>query len=334
VFALLLSVNAFSQTAIETSKFTDNVYVSVGGQVSTPTSLDGVFPLNPAVNITLGKDFTPVVGANIEYTNWLGSNGGFDGLNHNVVRGSYLGLNSTINLTNLFLGFEGGRNFEVQTVTGLGWGHVFTPNQSDEYRNDLCAKTGANFLFNLSKAHSIYVQPAVLWNLTNPASNRNKVAFNKMGSQLALTIGYIYHFKNSNNLHTFKVHDVGALNNKIKEQNVMINKLRQQLSKKPMEVVREVPRFIEISQVFIPFEKGKSELSLEAQSTLNNIVGKHVRIIGTASPEGTNDINMKLSQERADVVANYLKDKNTIEEAIGVGVQGVTSNRLVIIQVQ
>jgi uncharacterized protein YjdB len=39
VFALLLSVNAFSQTAIETSKFTDNVYVSVGGTTNLNASV-------------------------------------------------------------------------------------------------------------------------------------------------------------------------------------------------------------------------------------------------------------------------------------------------------
>ena len=345
IMSVLVSANA--QVAIEKSKITDNIYVGVGGQVSTPTDLNGVFPLNSALNVFVGKEITPIVGLNVEYTNWFGShaNGGksarFDNIGaHNAIRGFFLGLNGTINLTNLFLDFQGGRNFEVQTITGLGWGHAFIPHQSDELMDDLCAKTGLNFLFNLSKnrAHSLFIQPAVLWNLTNPGASRDNVAFNKNGSQLALTLGYIYHFKNSNGLHTFKLHDVGALYSELDAKNAQINAMREELAKKPKVVIKEVVKAKDVnveSVYFVAFAQGKSDLTFDGEAILNNIIqGKHVTIIGTASPEGTEERNMELSQERANVVANYLKNRGVIvEDANGVGVQGENSNRLAIVHV-
>ena len=63
--------------------------------------------------------------------------------------------------------------------------------------------------------------------------------------------------------------------------------------------------------------------------------GKHVQIVGTASPEGSQEINDKLSQARADVVADYLKSKGVVvDEAVGKGVQGTTSNRLAVVYVK
>lgn len=322
MMALTLSafVSANAQTAIETPKFTDNVYMGIGGQVATPTDLNGVFPLNGGVTVILGKDLTPVFGVNVEGTAWFGShaNGGtnarFDRIDaHNVVRGTFVGLNGTVNLTNLFLGYNGTpRKFEVQTVTGLGWGHVFTPNMSDKSNNDLLAKTGLNLLFNVSKnrAHTIFVQPAVLWNLTNPASMHNNVAFNKMGSQLAISVGYQYHFLTSNGTHAFKVWDVGAMNDEI-------NRLRSELAKKPTEVIKEVvtERIVEKvvptdNSVTVYFTKGSFELSDATKASLDKI-GQNavVDVKGFADEVGSEKFNQTLSEKRAKAVADYLTNR-------------------------
>ena len=69
---------------------------------------------------------------------------------------------------------------------------------------------------------------------------------------------------------------------------------------------------------------------------MNNIKeGSHVQVVGTASPEGSKEINDRLSQARADVVANYLKTRGVnVDEATGKGVQGTTSNRLAVVYVK
>ena len=322
--ALILStvMSASAQTAIETPKFFDNWYVGVGGQAVTPLDFNKVFPLNGGVAVTLGKQLTPVFGVNVEDNVWFGShkNGShllgvphFDGIEHNVVRANYLGLDGTVNLSNLFCGYLGApRTFELQTVTGIGWFHVFTPNASDKSRNDLAAKTGLNFLFNLgeSKAHGIYVQPAVLWNLTNPASTHNNVAFNKYGAQLSLQVGYVYRFATSNGTHHFKTYDVGAMQDEI-------NRLRADLAKKPTEITKEVvvEKVVEkpvpsdgVTTVY--FTKGSYELSDAAKALLDKL-GENgvVDVKGYADEVGSEKFNQALSEKRAKTVADYLTNR-------------------------
>ena len=74
----------------------------------------------------------------------------------------------------------------------------------------------------------------------------------------------------------------------------------------------------------------------EAKNALDAIKsGSHVQVVGTASPEGSKEINDKLSQARADSVAEYLKSRGvTVDEATGKGVQGTTSNRLAVVYVK
>ncbi|MBQ2060998.1 MAG: OmpA family protein, partial [Prevotella sp.] len=63
--------------------------------------------------------------------------------------------------------------------------------------------------------------------------------------------------------------------------------------------------------------------------------GKHVEIVGTASPEGSAEKNQILSQDRANAVKSYLEGRGVIvDSAVGKGVQGTTSNRLAIVTVK
>lgn len=353
MMALMMSFCvANAQLATENAKFFDNTYVGVGGQVSTPLDFDGVFPLNGGVSVVLGKQLTPVFGVNIEDNVWFSShsNGShafgvphFDGLDHNVVRGNYLGLNGTVNFMNLFGGYKGTpRLFEVQAIGGLGWWHVFVPNMRDG--NDLAVKTGVNFLFNLGqkKAHGIYIQPAVLWNMTTPGSTNNPVAFNKMGAQLALQVGYVYRFKTSNGTHHFKVYDVGAMN-------AELVRLNEELAKKPQTVTVEkvVEKVVEApatekatgfgvnETVYFAFDS--AELDDRAKETLNQLGENGVYVVDAwASSEGTTEYNLKLSQRRADAVKAYLEGRGAkVESATGHGVQfGTTTGRVAIVRLK
>lgn len=342
IFMMLMAFSAIgvnAQTAVQTSKVLDNTYVGIGGGVATPLSFDGVFPLNSTATLRLGKLFTPTVGAEIEGTAWFGSHADyanrFDGYKgHNAFRGSYVGLNGLVNLTNLFWGYNGTpRKFELSTVTGIGWLHTFIPNHNDEYNNHLGAKTGLDFAFNLgkAKAHTITVSPAILWNLSLPGNKYGQIAFNKHGAQLYLGVGYTYHFKTSNGTHSFKVYDVGALNDEI-------NRLNAELSKKPtrVEVVKEIVREVPVTNTIVNmhvvyFAQNSDVLTDDAKTILNNIKGE-VKVNAYASPEGTDEYNKELSQRRANVVAEYLRAKGvTVTEAIGHGVVGETSNRVAIV---
>lgn len=344
IFMMIMAFSAIvvnAQTAVQTSKVFDNTYVGIEGGVATPLAFDHVFPLNSTATLHVGKLFTPVIGAEVEGTAWFGSHdfGGtlsrFDTYGaHNAFRGLYVGVNGLVNLTNLLYGYNGTpRKFELSAVAGTGWIHTFTLNQSDKANNGLGVKTGLDFAFNLGKekAHTISVRPAVLWNVTH--SHTMPLTFCKNSAQLYLGVGYTYHFKTSNGTHHFKVYDVDAMQDEI-------NRLREEVAKKPTEVVREreivkeVTKVVNSNEYVVYFAYNSDVLTSDAKATLDNVSGT-VKVNAYASPEGTKKYNKDLSQRRANAVANYLRGKNvTVTEIVGLGVVGEASNRVAVVTVQ
>lgn len=321
----VFTVNA--QTAIQTSKIFDNTYIGVQGGVNTPLSFNQMFPLNEYTGIRVGKNLTPVFGLNVDagvtfedhingHTNAL--------VNHfnspTFVKGINIGLNGTINLTNLVKGYRP-RIFEIYTVTGLGWGHMLNVSGDND---ELTSKTGMDFAFNLGKkkAWQLYIEPAVMWNLTN--SNNDAVTFNKNNAYLQLLVGITYKFKTSNGTHNFVMYNIGAMNDEI-------NSLRSELAKKPKEVVKTITNTIDNRTFVIFFAQNSYELTPAAKEILNKISGT-VDVAGFASPEGTSEYNLSLSEKRANAVANYLKNNGvTVDSIVGLGVQGKATNRVVIV---
>ena len=224
---------------------------------------------------------------------------------------------------------------------GFGWGRTF--NAYDfENANSLTSKVAIDFAFNFgsSKQWQFYIEPSLTYDLNNGGYSALEYNINK--SNIQLNAGLIYKFKNSNGTHNFKIvtprdqNEIDALNSQISD-------LRDQLAKKPKEVVREVVKEVPAegntactNPLFVTFAQGKSKLTSDAKKVLDNIAqGSKVQIVGTSSPEGSTSFNNRLSQNRANVVANYLKNKGvTVEKADGKGVQGATSNRLAVVFVK
>ena len=351
-FLIALSVlamgitSAQAQIAYEKAKPFDNVYLGIEGGVMGPMNFKHFTPLNAAAGLKLGKNFSPVWGANLEGLAFFGDNRwqtGSLGFSHSrtVVRAINLGLNGTLNFTNLFCEYNPDRRFEVGAELGIGYWITYGDKhiiQTQNYGDDteLTAKTGLTFAYNLgeNRAWQLYAEPAIIWNLTHGPGDA--IQFGKQAAQLGLFVGLNYKFKTSNGTHNFKVWNVGELNDEI-------NSLRDQLNAKPKEVVKEVVKEVPAQQtlcidnlVFVTFAQGKYILTNEAKKALDDVKeGRHVQIVGTASPEGPKDLNQRLSQNRADVVAKYLQSRGVIvDEAKGAGVQGVTSNRLAVVYVK
>ena len=322
MFGVAMSVNA--QTALETQKTLDNVSVGVTVGATTPLDFNSVFPLNTVAGLKIGKDFTPVFGVEAEGLAILGDNHFAD--MKTVVKATNVGLNGTVNLANLFLGYNGApRAFELKTVAGLGWFYLWNTNV-----HDLTAKTGLDFTFNLGqkKATSLVFTPAVYWNLTKTGP----IQFNKNHAQLGLTASLVYHFKTSNGTHSFKMYDVGAMNDEI-------NRLQAELAKKPTEVIRDhfvekvVEKVVGNNEWVVFFAKNSAELTAEAKKSLDAVPeGSTVDITATASPEGSEEHNNALSEDRAEAVAKYLNGRGLkIGSVKGLGVQGEASNRVAIV---
>ena len=249
----------------------------------------------------------------------------------------------------------------------------FLKAATSENRNRMTSKAALDFAFNFgsAKQFQFYVEPSINFaflgqsknkelvatgNPLNPvtvadhqgygykaASQAGQPAYNINNSFVQLNAGLVYKFKNSNGTHNFTIvtprdqAEIDALNAQINE---LRNRKPEVITKEVVkQVVKEVPSVKEFTVsdlVFVTFAQGKSALTKDAKAALNNVKqGVHVQVVGTASPEGSKELNDRLSQARADVVANYLKGRGVIvDEATGKGVQGVTSNRLAVVYVK
>ena len=370
-----MTVSASAQSTVYGSKFTDNWYVGVQGGLATKTTQNRwLSNTNPFAGIRLGKDFTPAFGLVAEGNVYFNDRSGvtasdpdfFDG--QQIVVGHVRGwrtktfaktlnvnLLAKVNLTNAIAGYTGEpRAFEVSALYGFGWLHGFgdyeygyiptidfdrtqlvKPVLVGGALNKLTSKAALNFAFNFGadKQFQAFVEPSINF------FELNNFKYNIDNSFVQVTAGLVYKFNNSWGTHNFKLAELRD-QAEIDALNAQINELR---NRKPevitKEVIKEVPVGKEVrveDLVFVTFAQGKYNLTNEAKAALDKVAeGAHVQIVGTASPEGSKELNDRLSQNRANAVADYLKGRGVVvDEAIGKGVQGTTSNRLAIVYVK
>ena len=372
--AASMAASVSAQTVAESKTF-DNIYVGINGGVATKTTgHKWLSDLDPNAGIRVGRYFTPVFGLAIEGNAYFSNKPwGSTGTVVRATNVSLLGTVNLSNWFGGYKGEP--RVFEVSALYGLGWAHLFTNDKAFKeltsgQRNRMTSKAALDFAFNFGseKQWQVYVEPSInfaflgqstkktarIKNTVPPTtelvdyttdygykagSNAGQPAYNINNSFVQLNAGVVYKFKNSNGTHNFTIvtprdqAEIDALNAQINE---LRNRKPEVITK---EVVKEVPAVKEFTVsdlVFVTFAQGKYALTSDAKSALNNIKeGSHVQVVGTASPEGSKEINDRLSQARADVVANYLKTRGVnVDEATGKGVQGTTSNRLAVVYVK
>jgi len=365
-----MTVSANAQTkGLAQSKFTDNWYIGIQGGVATKTTgSKWLKNLDANAGLRIGKNISPIFGLAVEGNAYF-SNRPWTS-NGTVVRAVNANLLGTVNLMNLFAGYQGEpRAFEITAIYGLGYLHCFGNKSKYSYAyvggnntiparvNRMTSKAALDFQFNFGddKQYQIYVEPSMNWaflgQATNAkhnygyraASNVDQPGYNINNSFFQVNAGFIYKFNNSYGSHNFKLVDLRD-QAEIDALNARINQLQDELARKPKEVIKEVVKEAPVVKevnvaenlVFVTFAQGKSALTKEAKAALDEIKeGTHVQIVGTASPEGSAALNQKLSQARADNTAEYLKSRGVIvDEATGKGVQGTTSNRLAIVYVK
>ena len=356
---ILLSVLALGALAINAQTvvvkgggFWDNWSMGVQGGATMKMSGEGFFKsARPAFGLTLGKQWTPILGIDIQgmgYVNTTNSS--------TMIDASDVSLIGRMNLMNLFAGYNGmPRPFEVETVTGLGWLHHYMTGSGDT--DDLSARIGLNFNFNLGEdaAWTLGIKPAVLFNLTGEYPSK-KLAFNRNKANMEILLGLTYHFADEDgNRHFALVNAIDPL--ALAAMNEEINDLREVIVAKDVELVgladelmvvqdqlnearnKEIEatgQTIKILESVVAFPFNQSDVqtsqmpSLEhAANYLKDNPDAKITVNGYASPEGTEEYNLQLSQRRADAVKNILVDKYGIAadriNAIGHGVGDVFS---------
>ncbi len=339
--AAVLTASASAQTVTESKTF-DNIYIGINGGVATKTTGHGWLKnLDPNLGIRVGRYFTPVVGFAVEGNAYF-SNKPYESFG-TVVRATNASLLGTVNFSNWFGGYKGEpRLFEVSAVGGFGWLHLFGKN--NEHDNSLTSKFGLDFAFNLGKekAWQVYIEPAMIWDLAGNQTfhpDENKCQYNIDRSYFQVNVGLVYKFKNSNGTHNFTIAEVrdqaeiDGLNAKINDLRGELNGKDGQLAAKDRQIADlqkalnecnskpkyEKPATATNLQPTVLFRQGKSTvdaaqyapIELIAQYMKNNKDAK-VEIKGYASPEGSAELNQKLSEKRAEAVKDILVKKYKI----------------------
>lgn len=352
VFALgALTINA--QTAVvESGEFWDNWSMGIQGGGTMKMSGTGFFKsARPAFGLTLGKQWTPILGTDIQgmgYVNTTNSS--------TMIDASDISLIGRMNLMNLFAGYEGmPRPFEIETVTGLGWLHHYMNGGGDT--DDLSARVGLNFNFNLGEdaAWTFGIKPAVVFNLTGEYPSK-KMAFNRNHANMEILLGLTYHFADEDgNRHFALVNAVDPM--AVAVMNEEINELRELVAAKDVELVgladellmvqnqlnearnkqaESKGQTINILESVVAFPFNQSDVQSSQMPSLEHVAkylkdnsDANITVNGYASPEGSEEYNLQLSQRRADAVKDILVSKYGIAasriNAIGHGVGDIFS---------
>ncbi len=329
--AIAVSANA-QKTTITAHEAMDNIYVGVNAGAATTVKGDDAFSkFTPTFGVRVGKNFTTVFGLAID------AQAHFNTEKNCVLINSFdVNLLGTANLMNAFAGYKGEpRLFEISAVGGLGYSHM----NGSYVKNGVNARAGFNFAFNLGekKAWQVYIEPTMRWQLAGYYKDEPvdyyAYQFDINRANFCIKAGFNYKFKTSNGTHNFAIEqlrdqaEIDALNSQInglrgendglKSQNAAkdakIAELQKSLSdcqNKPAPVVEAKVANLQPSVVFA---QGKSKVE---NSQLANIemIAKYmkankdakVKISGYASPEGSKEINQKLSEARANNVKNVL----------------------------
>ena len=333
MFMFATSMFAQEQTNYTgSSKFTDNVSVTVQGGVLT--SFDNFYSghtaMAPIALVGVDKYVNPWFGVGVEARTLIGTGNGsyntktvFDWVN--------LSGYAKFNVLNMFNYNGERRTFEPVVYTGLGWGH----STACLHTNQATYRAGVELNLNLGKekAWGIVLNPSVVW------GGMTDYKLNKHNGSFEVTAGVVYHFKTSNGTRTFakprlySQSEIDALNARIKELD------SRQVAVK--EVIKNVPATNSTASVnvvektyIVTFAKSKADLTNAAKANLDKITGTVV-IEASASPEGTTKFNQKLSEDRANAVKSYLESRGVnVTKATGLGVVGNESNRIAIVTVQ
>lgn len=333
--ASVMSMSA--QSAILTPSILDNWKLGIDAGVTTPMNHGAFFgDMRAIIGLHLDKQITPAFGLGVE---------GVWGINTSRVRGpqsstafdnSYVGAYGNVNLFNLFGGYNcDTRFFDMELQAGAGWGHRFETQIFDQ--NYFATKFGLNFNFNVSDNVQIAIKPAFVWDMTSRGAKQSTCSYNVNYADFQLTAGVAYKFGGSSFvcIRPYDQNEVDMLNATINELRGAVDAqaaenaalatangaLAAQLAaceSKAPQVVKEVSNTL-TSTRYVFFKIGSHTIGADQQPNVEMIADymKHhpnstVLIKGYASPDGPEEVNIRLANQRAEAVKNALINRYKI----------------------
>lgn len=334
---------------VETNRFWDNWFLSVGGGAQIyfgDHDKQASFGkrLAPALDVAVGKWFTPGLGLRLEYSGLQakgatqhtiadpahstgkdipGKSGWGQYLQYQKFSEYNIHADLMFNLSNLFCGYNEKRIWNCTPYAGLGWARVWDSPQSKE----VTANLGLVNSFRLCSALDLNVDVRTM--LVKDRFDGEIGGRNEEG-MLTATVGLTYKFKKRgwDRARTVTRYDNTALNDlrrQLNDLNAENDRLKNQLADQ-RNVAPEKETVVKrvAAGNLVIFQIGKTELSNEARANLG-LMAQLIKdgdkdavytITGYADKgTGSARINERLSRERAQAVYDCLTKEFGVSES-------------------
>lgn len=354
---------AQAQVTLEGSKLTDNISFTLKGGAVSPFQHYAFFKNARGIfGAELRKQVTPILGLGIE-GEWTVNTSSWGKApanvwqsalgvkSNNMIDHQFVGGFATFNLSNFFGGYKGApRAVEVEAVIGTGWLHAYQNGADVTDENSWYTKYGVNFNFNLgeSKAWTISLKPAILWDMNADAkkverkggigTNAQASRYNANAAAVEMEAGITYHFKNSNGARYFTVcpkqytqADIDALNGQINSLRNNLNNAQADLDacnaraaqlardleackaqkNKVTEVVKETEVKSASLETNVFFKQGKSVIERAQQPNVERVatfLKNHKDATVSIKGYASPEGSAEINKKLAEARANAVKD--------------------------
>ncbi len=326
---------------VETNRFWNNWFVSVGGGAQVyfgdhDKQADFADRLAPALDVAVGKWFTPGIGVRLMYSGLqikgatqdvistpahstgedIPGKGGWDGgyLRHSKFNMGNIHADVLFNMSNLLCGYNEKRVWNCSPYAGIGFAMVY----DKPFAHEVSGNVGVLNSFRLCDALSLNLDVRAMY-VNERFDGEDGGRFGE--GLLTTTIGLTYRFKDrgwnkSKTVYrtTYDYGDLEAMREKLNQMTAENERLKKSLAEGKVEEVRTIIKKIAAANL-VTFPINKSNLTNEARVNL----GMLAEIIksgdsdviytitgyadaGTGSKKG----NEKLSKDRAQAVYDCL----------------------------
>lgn len=320
----------------EVTEYVFNPHWYLQGQVGVQETLGETSfgkLVSPTAQLGVGYNFNPYIGARLAINAWQ-SKGAFEyNNNRNVYKWNYVApaIDVTADLTNAFGGFNPNRVVSVGVFAGIGANIGFSNNEAADVKQSLVAQGLANplgLLWTGTKARFLGHFGAMLdFKVSNRVSLGIELQANivpdSYNSKKADNSDWYFNGLagikiNLGRTHTKKVTVIPAPVPLI--DTVYVEKVVEKVVEKPVEVKKEINEPLIRRDVF--FAIAKSNVSNEEMTKVADIASflkanpdTKVSVTGYADKgTGSNDINIRLSKQRAQSVVDLLVKTYGISE--------------------
>ena len=344
---------------VETNRFWNNWFISLGagGQVyfgDHDKQIDLKKRIAPALDVAVGKWFTPGIGIRFMYSglkskgatqdvistpahstgeNVPGKGGPGEHLRYSKYKMGNLHADVMFNVLNLFGGYNENRKWDLSPYAGLGWARVYDSPSAKEVSANIGVLTSWHF------CKSLALNLDVRGMFVNDRFDGEDGGRSGEGN-LSATLGLSYKFKQrgwnrSKTVYRYDYGDLEGMRQKLNDMSAENERLKQAIADGDRQRAQTHARKI-ASANLVTFKINKSSLSNEARVNL----GMMAEIIKSGDPDavyvvtgyadagtGSKKGNERLSKERAERVYDCLvKEFGVSEKQLRIDYKGGVDN--------